>query len=98
MFVLSLSPKGTPEQLEPVREAHYAWAAKGFEDGLLLAGGRLVPPTGGMLFARNDRAAVDAFVAAEPFMQQGLADVTVSELHVMTVAPGLEALKTDQQD
>lgn len=98
MFVLSLSPKGTPEQLEPFREAHYAWAGKGFEDGILLAGGHLVPPTGGMLFARNDREAVDAFVAAEPFQREGLAEVVVSELHVMTVAPGLEALKDGQQD
>ena len=98
MFVLSLSPKGTPEQLEPLREAHYAWAGKGFEKGILLAGGRLVPPTGGMLFAKNDREAVDAFVAEEPFRQNGFAEIVVSELHVMTVAPGLEALKTGQLD
>jgi hypothetical protein len=35
--------------------------------GLLLAGGRLVSPNGGVLFAKSDRAAVDAFVTAEPF-------------------------------
>jgi uncharacterized protein YciI len=98
MFLLSLTPKALPEQLEPVRAAHHAWAAKGFEDGVLLAGGRLVPPTGGMLFAKNDRAAVEAFVAAEPFMQKGLAEIVVTELHVMTVAPGLEALKSGQED
>lgn len=98
MFILSLCPTGTPEQLEPIREAHYAWAAKGFDEGILLAGGRLVPPTGGMLLARNDRDAVDAFIAAEPFKQQGLATVVVTELHVMTVAPGLEPLKAGQLD
>lgn len=98
MFIISLSPKGTPEQLEPFRALHYAWAAKGFEDGLLLAGGVRVPPTGGMMFARNDREAVEAFVAAEPFQQQGLAEIEVSELRVMSVASGLEALRTGQQD
>jgi uncharacterized protein YciI len=96
MFVLSLTPKGTPEQLEPVREAHHAWAAKGFEDGVLLAGGRLVPPTGGFLMARNDRNAVDAFIAAEPFSQRGLADIVVTEVNVMTTAPGLEGLRVGQ--
>ncbi len=96
MLIISLTPKGTPEQLEPIRAAHYAWAAKGFEDGLLLAGGRRVPPTGGMLFAKNDRAAVDAFVAAEPFTRQGLAEIVVAEVNVMTVAPGLDALKDGQ--
>jgi uncharacterized protein YciI len=96
MFVLSLSPKGTPEQLDPFRESHYAWAAKGFEDGILLAGGRLVPPTGGIMFAKNDRDAVEAFVAAEPFLQEGLADIAVTELQVITVAPGLEALRAGQ--
>ena len=98
MFVLSLKPTGTPEQLEPLREAHQAWAVKGFKDGVLLAGGRLVPPTGGMLFAANDRLAVDALIATEPFRREGLAEVSVSELHVMSVASGLEALRTGQQD
>jgi len=98
LFIISLSPKGTSDQLDPLRDAHYAWAAKGFRDGLLLAGGRLVPPTGGMIFAHDDRAAVDAFVAAEPFRQHGLAEITVSELRVMTVAPRLEALRAGQQN
>jgi len=96
MFILSLNPQATPEQLEPLRASHYAWAAKGFEDGLLLAGGVLVPPSGGMMFVRNDRSAVDAFVADEPFQKAGLAKITVSEMRVMSVAPGLEALRTGQ--
>jgi len=97
MFLLSLTPKGTPDQLDPHRDAHLAWAAQGFKDEILLAGGRLVPPTGGLMFAKNDRDAVDAFVAAEPFCQQGLAEIVVTELMVMTVAPGLEALRTGQE-
>lgn len=96
MFIVSISPRGTPEQLDSVREAHYAWATKGFVDGLLLAGGRLVPPTGGMLFTINDRAAVDAFVAEEPFQQMGLADIIISEIHIVSVASGLEKLKSGQ--
>ena len=96
MFVLSLTTTGTPEQLDPMREAHSAWAARGFEDGILMAGGRLVPPTGGFLMARNDRTAVDAFVAAEPFSQSGFADIAVTEVKVMTTAPGLEGLRAGQ--
>jgi len=97
MFVLSLTPNGTPEQLDPLRKAHYAWAAQGFTDGILLAGGRLVPPTGGMMFAKSDRGAVETLVAAEPFSQKGLAEIVVTEVQVMTVAPGLEALRTGQE-
>jgi uncharacterized protein YciI len=96
MFVLSLTPKGTPEQLDLHRPAHLAWAKRGFDDGILLAGGRLVPPTGGMLFAKNDRTTVEAFVAAEPFSQNNLVDILVTEVQVLTVAPGLEGLRSGQ--
>jgi len=93
MIVISLTPTASPEQLEPFRKAHMAWAAKALEEGLLLAGGRLVPPTGGYMLARNDRTAVEAWIAEEPFAQQGLAELSLTEVMIMSVAPGLEALK-----
>ena len=97
MFVLSLTPTGSPEAMDRLRPEHLAWVAKGYADGLLLASGRLVPPTGGLMLARQDREAVDAFVDVEPFARAGLAGITVTEVRVMSTAPGLEALKDGQQ-
>jgi len=97
MFVILLTPNGSPEELQPVRDAHYAWAAKGFEDGILLAGGRLVPAAGGLLLARNDRAAVEELIANEPFAQRGLSVIKLTEVNVMTTAPRLEGLKEGQE-
>jgi len=96
MFVVVLSTKGLPEELEPYREAHYAWGRKGFEDGVVLAGGLLVPPTGGFLLARHDRAAVEALIAAEPYARHGLAEIELAEIDLVSTATGLEQLKAGQ--
>ncbi len=45
---------------------------------------------------RNDRTAVDAFVAAERFSQNGFADIVVTEVKVTTTTPGLEGLRAGQ--
>ncbi len=50
----------------------------------------------GLLFARHDRAAVEALIAAEPFSQRGLAEVTLAEVDIMSTAPGLGQIKDGQ--
>jgi uncharacterized protein YciI len=66
-----------PDVLEkrgPHREAHLAAAAQARDDVGLIAGGALGdPPHGGLLvFATQDRAAVEAFAAADPYVVNGI--------------------------
>ncbi|PYE23125.1 hypothetical protein C7410_10820 [Paraburkholderia silvatlantica] len=56
-----------------------------------------MPPTGSVLFAKDDRVAIDAAVASEPFKQKGLAETVMTEVNVMIVAPGLDALREGQE-
>lgn len=96
MFLISFKPIAAAEQLEPVRPAHMAWAARGFAAGVFIAGGRRVPPPGGVILAVHDRKTVDGLIAQEPFNQQGLAEIDLQEIEIMSTAPGLEKLKHGQ--
>jgi uncharacterized protein YciI len=93
MFLICFKPIVAPEQLKAIYPAHLAWAARGFEAGVFLAGGRRIPPTGGMIFARHDQEAVERLIAEEPFCREHLAEIELQELDIMTTASGLERLK-----
>jgi uncharacterized protein YciI len=58
---------------EPYREAHRARIAAEREAGRMVAAGAFDPVTGGALvFSGVDRAHVEAFAAADPYMEAGL--------------------------
>jgi uncharacterized protein YciI len=64
---------GMPERREPYREAHRARITAERDAGRLVAAGPFDPPTGGALVFRGvDREHVEAFVAADPYMEAGL--------------------------
>lgn len=96
MFLISFKPIAPPKQLDLIRPDHMAWAVGGFEAGIFIAGGRLVPPTGGVILAVHDRKAVSDLIDREPFSRQGLAEIELQEIEVMSTAPGLERLKHGQ--
>ena len=62
------------EARKPFREAHLAAARAEREAGRLVAGGALGdPPHGGLLiFIGDDRAACEAFAAADPYVLNGV--------------------------
>jgi uncharacterized protein YciI len=96
MFLISFKPTVPPEQLDAIRPDHMAWAARGFEAGVFVAGGRRMPPTGGVILAIHDRKAVSALIDQEPFCRKGLAEIDLQEIEIMSTAPGLEKLKQGQ--
>ena len=59
----------------------------------ILAAGRRVPRTGGMIFAAGERDAVDAMAKRDPFNVNGIADYVISEVNITSTADGLEKLK-----
>ena len=93
MFILSLTYLKSNDEADKVMEPHMAWVTEGYAKGWFLASGRKVPRTGGVLFARGDRAELEAYVAADPFMLHGVASYEIVEIALTRTVEGLELLK-----
>jgi len=93
MFILSLTYLKSSEDADGVMEPHMAWVADGYAKGWLLASGRKVPRTGGVLFARGERTELEAYVAADPFTVHGIASYEITEIALTKTVAGLELLK-----
>ncbi|WEA24848.1 YciI family protein [Rhizobium binxianense] len=93
MFILSLTYLKSNDEADRHMELHMAWVKEGYAKGWFLASGRKVPRTGGAILAIGDRAAIEAYVAADPFTIHGVAEYDITELAVTTTAEGLEILK-----
>ncbi|WP_213981103.1 YciI family protein [Sphingomonas sp. dw_22] len=92
MIVVSLHYKVDAATIDAARPAHIDWLKQGLADGKLLAAGRKVPTTGGLLIARGTIEDVRAWCASDPFAVQGLADYDFTEVAPSLFAPGLEPL------
>ena len=93
MFILSLTYLKSNDEADRYMEPHMAWVKEGYAKGWFLASGRKIPRTGGVILAIGDRAAIEAYVAADPFTIHGIAAYDITELAVTTTAEGLEILK-----
>ena len=93
MFLLSLTYKVPLDVVDRHLDAHVAWLKEGYASGMVLASGRKVPRSGGMIFARGEREAVEAYARRDPFAVNGVADYAVAEVNLTMTADGLEGLK-----
>jgi len=93
VLILSLTYKLAIEQADSQMTPHMDWVRQGFEQGLFVASGRKIPRTGGVILAKGDRAAVEAYCAADPFVTHGIADYDIVEVAITTAIAGLEAMK-----
>ena len=73
---------------------HGAWLAKGYAEGVFLASGRQIPRTGGVILIRGEKAAVEAVVATDPFVSDGLATAEITAFTASMVLPGIAELLT----
>jgi uncharacterized protein YciI len=95
MFIVTLTYIRPLEELDVWMDAHMTWLRKHYESGLFLASGRQVPRKGGVIFARSgERAALEAVLARDPFVQNGVATTEVIEFVPSMTAPAIEILKT----
>ncbi|MET7301504.1 YciI family protein [Embleya sp. NPDC005575] len=93
MFVITLTYVAPIEDIDALLPAHLEWLDRHYAAGTLLASGRRVPRTGGVILARaTDRAALDAVLAEDPFRREGAATYDVVEFAPTRTAPGLEGL------
>lgn len=93
VFILDLKYTD-PERVDEVRGDHMRWIKQQFEAGAFLASGPKVPRDGGVIIALgDDRAAVEALVATDPFATQDVAEYRITEFQATTTAPVLEAYR-----
>jgi len=95
MFIVTLTYIRPLEELDALMDAHVSWLKTHYESGLFVASGRQVPRKGGVILARSgDRAVLEALLARDPFVQNGVARTDVIEFVPSMTAPGAEVLKT----
>ncbi len=93
MFIISLTYIAPLDAVDGHVEGHMDWLKRGYASGLFVASGRKVPRTGGVILARGERAAVEAFALEDPFVANGVAEATITEVAFSMAAEGYEALK-----
>ena len=93
MIIVLLSYTAPLEVLDQHAPAHMAWLNEAYAAGHLLASGRKVPRTGGMLLVRGDLDAAKAWAATDPFAINGVAEYSFTDVDVRQTAEGLEGLK-----
>ncbi|MBJ3777331.1 YciI family protein [Acuticoccus mangrovi] len=83
MFIITLL-FADKTKAPPLMEGHKAWIERGFDDGVFLLVGSLLPGIGGAILAHEaSRAALERRVDEDPFVAQG---VVVAD--ILEVAPG----------
>lgn len=74
MFVILVHYERPLAEMDLHLDAHRAFLEKLYASGLLLGSGRRTPPVGGVILARgDDRAALEAVFAEDPFVARGVA-------------------------
>ena len=76
--------------VEPHMQAHLAFVDEGYARGFFLASGPKVPRTGGSIIATApERSMLEAFLARDPFVTEGLMAASVTEFMPRRTVTGL---------
>ncbi|HMA36825.1 MAG TPA: YciI family protein [Chloroflexia bacterium] len=79
-FMVELTYTVPLERVDEVVGAHRAFLQAGYDQGLLLYSGGQVPRTGGIMLARAEsQAALEAFLADDPYRQAAVAEYRIVE-------------------
>ncbi|WP_127783714.1 YciI family protein [Rhodococcus sp. X156] len=93
MFLLELTYVAPTDQVDTVRAEHMAWVDAQFQTGVFLLSGRKQAQDGGVILAAgDDRAAVEALVASDPFTVAGVAEYRITQFSATRAAPVLQAV------
>ena len=93
MFVVTLTYTAELADVDAAMRRHMAWLNRGYADGVFVVSGRQVPRTGGVIIAQGaSREELEARVAEDPFVAEGLATATVTEFNASQTAPDLKGL------
>ena len=91
MFVIELVYKAPLSEIDATMKAHMAYLDRGYAAGHFLVSGRKVPREGGIILAvANDRTTLEALVAQDPFVAQGLAEARIIEFRASQRAEDIQ--------
>lgn len=94
MYLILLTYVKPLAEVEAVLEAHRAYLRDAPEASDIVLTGRKHSRDGGLVMLHaTDRAAVDRFIAADPYALAGVASFEVLGFDVAQVCAGLESLK-----
>ena len=80
MFIAILTYKKPLEEVDCFLRAHREYLAKHYAAGDFIASGPQTPRVGGVIMIKaNDRTAVEAIIAQDPFNINGIADYQIVE-------------------
>jgi len=81
MFIVLLKFSENKAQASEFMASHNDWIKQGFKDGIFLLVGSLQPGLGGSVIVHNtSRAALDAFVQADPFVKHNVVSAEILEI------------------
>ena len=81
MFVVTLKFAENRAAAASHMQAHNDWIKRGFDDGVFLTVGSLQPGLGGAVVAHAvDRAALEARIAEDPFVAEGVVSAEIMEI------------------
>lgn len=93
VFALTVQYVAGLDRVDALLSEHVAYLDRCYEKGLFLLSGRQVPRTGGFILAvAPDRAAIEAVIAQDPFVRDGVAEYRVVEVAPTKAAPAVGAL------
>ena len=94
MYVVLLKFSENKSKAPDFMDGHNNWLRAGFEEGVFLASGTLQPNAGGGILAHNTtREALDARIAADPFVAEGVVAAEVLEIDAARTDVRLDFLK-----
>ncbi|MAY33812.1 MAG: hypothetical protein MRY67_04125 [Rhodovulum sp.] len=94
MYIVTLSLTEQKTKAPDFMAAHNAWIAKGFEDGVFALVGGLKPQGGGAIVTTDvDRATIEARIAEDPFVVEGIVTADIQEVAPARTDARLDFLK-----
>ncbi|MCD7061454.1 YciI family protein [Pelagibacterium xiamenense] len=93
MFVVFLKFSANKDRAGAFMDAHNSWLRRGFDAGVFVLAGSLQPRLGGGILAHSvSREALEARVAEDPFVAEGIVSAEIVELAPAKADPRLDFL------
>lgn len=94
MFIIDLQYTSSLEKIDACMKEHMIFLNHCYSEGLFIASGRKVPRTGGIILARgSSKEAMEQLMKNDPFVAQGLAEVSVTEFQTSQTHPDFKNLR-----
>lgn len=80
MFIILLRFSNNRESVNEFMTAHGDWLQRGFDDGVFILAGRILPQDGGSILAHNiSRDALVALISEDPFVKNNVVAAEILE-------------------